>query len=849
MNDSTKKVRSAAPTGNGGSEREGTDREQELRESHRAALNLMEEAIDAREQAEQAMAGLRLSEESMRASEEKFRTLSEAAPALIWYDDAEGNCVYVNQRYIDFSGKTREELAGCGWQLVLHPDDAEQYLDEFRNAQREQRPFRGRVRVLRHDGRWRWIESHAQPLFGLDGRFMGHVGVSPDITDTVEAEDRLRESRELFFGLIESAPFGVYLVDSDFRLAQVSAAAQKVFENVRPLIGRDFEEVLRSIWQEPFATQAINRFRRTLETGEEYRSEETVENRADIRDVEAYDWQIKRIVLPDGTFGVVCYFFDLTERRRAESALREVQERFHTAQQAGNIGVWDWEAETGRTYWSDVTWRMYGYDEPLESPAHLWEASLHPEDAGHTLERLYRALESRETSYHDEFRIVRPDGSVRWLEGVARIIRDETGKAVRMSGVNMDITDRKRAEQALRDSEERLRLLTESFQDFAIFTTDLNGDVVTWNRGAEKIFGYQDHEMLGRNPRILFVPEDQAKGEAEREMETARATGRAADERWHLRKDGSRFYASGIMARLDEGGQLIGFAKIARDLTEQKQAEEELRRQHEALESIVAGRTAELAEANEALRHQMEQRRVMEEERFKLLQKIVTTQEDERRRIARDMHDSLGQQLTALRLKIASLKENYPADGRLGESLERLQELGAKVDAEVNFLVWELRPTVLDDLGLVAAIENYAREWSRHCEIAADVHTGRFVQERLDSNVETNLYRILQEALNNSHKHSRAKSVNIVLESRRNQIVLVIEDDGKGFDPDHLKINPDTGRGLGLIGMRERAAIIGGKVEIESAPGNGTTIFVRIPETGGRDDYGRENKSLVSGRP
>jgi two-component system CheB/CheR fusion protein len=302
------------------------------------------------------------------------------------------------------------------------------------------------------------------------------------------------------------------------------------------------------------------------------------------------------------------------------------------------------------------------------------------------------------------------------------------------------------------------------------------------------------------------------------------------------------------MARLEEGGQLIGYAKIARDLTQQKQAEEELRRQHEALESIVAGRTAELAEANEALRHQMEQRRVMEEERFQLLQKIVTTQEDERRRIARDMHDSLGQQLTALRLKIASLKERHPADRELAASLERLQELGAKVDAEVNFLVWELRPTVLDDLGLVSAIENYAREWSRHCEIGADVHTGRFAQQRLDSNVETNLYRILQEALNNTYKHSRARNVNIVLESRRNQIVLVVEDDGKGFDPDNLKINPDTGRGLGLIGMRERAAIVGGAVEIESTPGNGTTVFVRIPETKGME-YARENESLISGRP
>lgn len=770
-------------------------------------------------------------EESLRASEEKFRILSEASPALIWYDDAEGNCVYVNQRYVEFSGKSREELEGCGWQLALHPDDGNTYLEEFRRARKEQRPFRARVRVKRNDGRWRWLESHAQPLFGKDGMFLGHVGVSSDITDTVDAESRLRQSQELFFGLIENAPFGVYLVDSDFRLAQVSLASQKVFANVHPLIGRDFAEVLRAIWEEPFAEMAIERFRHTLETGEEYRSEDTIEHRADIDGVEAYDWMLKRITLPDGRFGVVCYFFDLSERRRAEAALRESQERFEAAQQAGNIGVWDWEISSGATYWSETMWRLYGYDEPLPTAEGVWQKALHPDDAPSTLKKISELLSSDGTTYRDEFRIVRPDGSVRRLEGVAKITRDENGRAVRVSGVNLDITDRTRAEQALRRSEERLRLLTESFEDFAIFTTDTEGNIVTWNPGATKIFGYSESEILGQNARILFVPEDQARGEADREILTARVQGRAADERWHLRKDGSRFYASGIMARLDEDGAFIGFAKIARDLTEQKRAQEELRRQHEELESIVAGRTAELAEANEALVHQMEERRVMEEERFALMQKIVTTQEDERRRIARDMHDSLGQQMTALRLKIASLKDDHPGDRRLVESLERIQELGAKVDAEVNFLVWELRPTVLDDLGLVSAIENYVREWSRHYGIPAEFHAGRFRDERLDGIVETNLYRISQEALTNVFKHSGASNTNVVLEARRNEIVLVVEDNGVGFDLEKVRPHRASGRGFGLVGMRERAAIIGGKVELESAPGKGTTVFVSVPRS------------------
>lgn len=511
----------------------------------------------------------------------------------------------------------------------------------------------------------------------------------------------LRANYETFLNLLENAPFGVYLIDADFRMAQVSSAAQKVFSSVKPLLGRDFAEILRIIWPEPFATQAINQFKRALETGEPYRELDTVEKRADIEQVEAYDWVIKRITMPDGRYGVVCYFYDLTER-----------------------------------------------------------------------------------------------------QGI---------------------------EQRLRASEERLRKLSESFTDYAIFTTDTNASILTWNVGAEKIFGYTEKEILGKNAEILFTPEDRAAKAPELEMATAEKTGRAADDRWHVRKDNRRFYANGVMAPLLDNGVLIGYAKIARDLTDMKQAQEELRRQHEELEAIIAGRTAELAEVNETLLEQMEQRRIIEEERIALLQKIVTTQEDERRRIARDMHDSLGQQLTALRLKLASMKTDIYKGIRIDSELEALQELGKRIDSEVNFLVWELRPSALDDLGLVAAIENYVREWSRHCGVNAEFHASRLGRQRQDDSVEISLYRIAQEALNNVQKHAGAKNANVVLEAREGKIVLVIEDDGEGFDPNEMKTGREAEGGLGLVGMRERAAIIGGTIEIESGPGKGTTVFVRVP--------------------
>lgn len=513
-------------------------------------------------------------------------------------------------------------------------------------------------------------------------------------------------------------------------------------------------------------------------------------------------------------------------RARTERELRRSRELLQKALSAETVGVLFFRLDGTITQVNGAFERMSGYTR--EDLLKLDWATLTPAEFQAVTDRAVTELAG--TGYTNPFekQMVRPDGS-RWWGLFAPTRLAGEGREAECVEFIIDITDRKLAEKRQRASEERLRLVSESFLDFAIFTTDAEGSISSWNPGAQKIFGYSEDEILGRNGRILFTPEDQRKGESEKEIETARTRGRAADERWHIRKDGTRFYASGIMAPLYDGEELIGFAKIARDLTREKKMQEELRRQYDELETIVAGRTAELAEANGALKDQMKQRRKIEEERFALLQRIVTTQEDERRRIARDMHDSLGQQLTALRLKLASLTDDdHPGDERLRANIERLQQLGAKVDAEVNFLVWELRPTVLDDLGLVAAIENYALEWSKHYGVAIEVHTARFRNQRLQSEVETNLYRIVQEALNNVHKHAQATNVNIVVESRKQEIVLVVEDDGVGFDADAERVR-ESGRGLGLVGMRERAAIIGGKVEIESVPGNGTAVFVRVP--------------------
>jgi PAS domain S-box-containing protein len=219
-----------------------------------------------------------------------------------------------------------------------------------------------------------------------------------------------------------------------------------------------------------------------------------------------------------------------------------------------------------------------------------------------------------------------------------------------------------------------------------------------------------------------------------------------------------------------------------------------------------------------------------ERTRAELLTRMVFAQEDERRRIAREMHDQFGEQLTTLALNIGALKQACADLPDLRAQVDALDAVAKQLDRDVDHLVWELRPTALDDLGLRAALTNYVQDWSRRVNIPAKLHMPGLLDERLPSEAETTLYRIAQEALNNVAKHARATSVEIILERRADHVLLVIEDNGVGFEP--ARSAPDR-QGFGLLGMHERAALVGATLTIESTE-QGTTIFVRVPMPPGK---------------
>jgi signal transduction histidine kinase len=212
----------------------------------------------------------------------------------------------------------------------------------------------------------------------------------------------------------------------------------------------------------------------------------------------------------------------------------------------------------------------------------------------------------------------------------------------------------------------------------------------------------------------------------------------------------------------------------------------------------------------------------------------VTAQEDERARIARDLHDHLGQQLTALRLTLEGHQERLGPEHPSTDQVRNALTLAQQIDDDLDFLAWELRPAALDDHGLAAALPVFVREWSEHYNIPVEFRGQHLTTGQLGRDAEVVFYRVAQEALNNVLKHAHATRVDVLIEPRDGAVRMVIEDNGVGFETADREDTRD--RGIGIIGMRERAALIGGSLQIESQPGQGTSVFLEAPTASSRRD-------------
>jgi PAS domain S-box-containing protein len=369
-------------------------------------------------------------------------------------------------------------------------------------------------------------------------------------------------------------------------------------------------------------------------------------------------------------------------------------------------------------------------------------------------------------------------------------LRDAKGKVYALCGIATDITKRQQVEAALHQSEERFRLLVANVRNYAIILLGRDGRVISWNAGAERINGFRASEIIGRHFSVLYPPGEAGGGKPQRELEIARRQGRFEVEGWRVRKDGSRFWTNSVITPVrDESGRLRGFAKVMRDMTETRRVEEALRN---------------------------------------LSRKILRAQEEERRRISRELHDEVGQSLTAISVTLASLRNNGASKSQsLSRKIAATQRMLEGTMETVHHFARELRPAALDELGLVPALRSHVKRFTTRTGLRVRLRADP-VAESLDSEQKTTLFRIAQESLTNVAKHARASRANISVRQDGNGICMEIADNGKSF-----RANPVTAakqkQRLGLLGMQERVRLVNGRFTIKPEPGRGTTVRVVIP--------------------
>ncbi|MGI0084397.1 MAG: PAS domain S-box protein [Nitrososphaerales archaeon] len=367
---------------------------------------------------------------------------------------------------------------------------------------------------------------------------------------------------------------------------------------------------------------------------------------------------------------------------------------------------------------------------------------------------------------------------------------------------------------AVRRNEERFRLLVDAVQDYAIFMLDVHGRISSWNTGAQRLNGYSVLEILGRHFSVFYTEEDLRSGKPERELEIAAREGRFEEEGWRLRKDGSRFWASVIITAIkDDAGKLTGFGKVTRDFTDRIRVDEALRK--------------EIAERTEAQQKLHESEKSLRQLSVRLLQ----TQDEERRRIGRDLHDSVGQYLVGLKMKVDSLKSSVgQTQEGMADELAECCELAEAAIKEVRTISYLLYPPMLEELGLKSAIPWYLEGFTKRSGIQINLEVSPQF-DRIPGDLELALFRVLQESLTNVHRHSGSATADIRLLTRDRTVVLQIIDHGKGTQSKKCE---DVSRelvdayGVGLRGMDERIRQLGGNLEVALSE-SGTTVTATVP--------------------
>jgi PAS domain S-box-containing protein len=735
----------------------------------------------------------RLAEEALRESQGLLQSILDNAPTSIFVKDLEGRYQLVNRAYQERCNMGGQELLGRTDYDLVPAEQADAYTRHDREVIETNAPVE-RESVVSLGGATYTYIAVKFPLTDSAGVPYAVCGISTDITERKLAEERLLGERQLSDKIIDSLPGTFYIFDERGQFARWN-------RNLETLTGYSAEEIARMSALDFVASEEREYLARKVEEVLA-RGEATMEASLVAKDGSRTPYFFSGTLLTiDGRACVAGMGFDISKRKRAEALTADRERRLNLFYQNVADCLYVLSVEPGGRY------RFISVNE-----AFLAVTGFRSEEVvGRYIEEVLP--ESSQELVRDRYgEAVRENRTVRWEEAaempagrrVGEVfvtpVRDEVAGRLYLLGGVHDITDRIAGEEAVRESENKFRMLAESSASAILYHLD-DGTLAYVNPAAVRMTGYTRDELLRLKIWDLLHPDVRPAVEARLRARQGGENIVEQNEVPMLIKGGETRWITYTAGRVIIQGKPAIIA-MATDVTERKQAEEQLRASREQLRALSA--------------------------------RLLSAREEERKSIAREIHDELGQALTGLIIELSWLEDRLAAlpDADYARPLlgkvESMLRLADSTVESVRRIAAELRPGLLDDFGLVAAIEWHAQEFEQRTGVGCQV-TSELDETTLSPEQATALFRIAQEALTNVARHAAATAAVVRLFREGGQLVLRVEDNGRGIGAE--KSSPSGS--LGILGMRERAALLGGSVQITGTPGGGTTVMARVP-VGGR---------------
>lgn len=678
-------------------------------------------------------------------------------------------------------GVTCDNLQAQGedFYAYVHPEDRSRVLKKATYAKENHVPYRDEYRVLRKDGVTRWVSATGTFLYSVKGDAVRMLGALVDITERKRVEEALSKSEERFSRAFRESPVALTLTGTrDDRYIDVNETFEQSTGWRRDeVIGRTPFDL--NIWadrneREILVARALaNHGLREIEV--HYRCKDG-QQRTGLGSVE--------LIEIEGEPCLLSALVDITDRKQIDEELRRKEAELAEAQRVANLGSWQWDPKARKMTWSEELYRIHGMDPSLPPPTYEELLRLFtPESSSRVSAAMEESLQTGMIPDMD-LQLTRPDGTRRWVATRGYAVRNLEGEIISLHGTTQDITDRKVGAERLRESEERFRLVANT------------APVMIWMSGTDKLCTYFNQTWLDFTGKSIETEMGNgwAEGVHEDDLQRCWETyAQAFDKRepfemqYRLRRHDGQYrwiLDKGIpMVAVD--GAFTGYIGSSIDITERKLAEEAL---------ATVGR------------------------------RLIEAHEEERTRIGRELHDDINQRLALLAVELDRWRLNTVSTEELDEKVLHAQNRITAIAKDVQTLSHRLHSSKLDYLGLATAATSFCREIAQ--QSGFDVRfIHKDVPRTLPKEVSLCLFRVLQEAVQNAVKHSGVRHLTIELLGSSDFIELKIKDAGIGFD----EREAFTGRGLGLISMRERLQLVNGALTVTSAPGAGTTIVARVP--------------------